>query len=139
MATDAAASATNEIVVTLASNWAWFDVHERVRATCGPLERGPTESTMPIRWLADAGKRILPGVEGELALTVMPSACTNIAFTGRFVPPAGLIGSAGGIVLGRQVAEAAVEQLLDKLVFHVEQSEPSPIPPNFRGLLAPDP
>lgn len=126
MATEAAASVANEIVLTLDSKWAWFDVHERVRATVGDLTRSHGEARMPLSWIADAGKRVLPGVEGELTLYAMSAAYTEIGFTGHFTPPPGLVGSASGVLLGRRVARASVGHFLDQIVVHLEQADTTP-------------
>lgn len=126
MATESAADVATDIVLTLDSRWAWFDVHERVRATVGDLTRTTGEARMNLSWVADAGKRILPGVEGQLTLFAMSTTYTELGFVGHFVPPPGLVGSASGILLGRRVAEASVGHLLDQLVVHLEQSNTAP-------------
>lgn len=126
MATESAADVATDIVLTLDSRWAWFDVHERVRATVGELTRSKGEARMNLSWVADVGKRILPGVEGQLTLFAMSASYTEIGFIGRFVPPPGLVGSAGGVLLGRRVAEASLGHLLDQLVAHLEQSNAAP-------------
>ena len=130
MATEAAASVANDIVLTLDSKWAWFDVHERVRATVGDLTRSTGEARMPLSWIADAGKRVLPGVDGELTFYAMSTSYSEIGFTGRFTPPHGLVGSASGLLLGRRVAQASVGHFLDQLVDHLEQADNTPAATN---------
>ncbi len=124
MATDAAAGITNDIVVSLDNHWAWFDVHERVRVEVGEMDRGMGEARMDLRWRAETGKRLLPGVEGALTLAALSDRYSEVGFAGRFVPPPGLMGSASGVVIGRRVATAAMGHLLDRLVEHIEQAEP---------------
>lgn len=122
IATDGAAVRASDIVMTLDTGWAWFDIHERVRARVGEFSRTSTEAYLDLAWTAEAGKRLLPGIDGRLTLFAMSTAYTEIGFSGRFIPPPGLLGSASGIVLGRRLAEATVGHFLDQLVDHVEQS-----------------
>lgn len=120
-ATESAASVANDIVLSLDSRWAWFDVNERVRATVGDLVRRRTDAQLDLAWTAEAGKRILPGVTGKLHLHAMSSTYNELSFTGQYVPPPGLLGNASGAVLGRRIAEAAVGDLLDQIVAHLER------------------
>ena len=126
MATDAAADKASEIVMTLDSRWAWFDVHEQVRAHVGEFSRGRTDAQLELSWAAEAGKRLLPGVDGRVTLFAMSTAHTEVGFSGNFVPPPGLLGNASGVLLGRRVAEASVGHFLDQMVTHLERSAEQP-------------
>lgn len=120
-ATDAAAGVANDIVVTLDSKWAWFDLHENVQAHVGELTRGVRRTTLPLSWTAAEHKRLLPGVEGQLNLYPLASSYTEVSFSGEYSPPVGLLGSIGERVVRRRVIEAAIGHLLDEVVLRLEQ------------------
>lgn len=123
-ATDAAVEATNDIVLNLESRWAWFDVHEAVTAEVGELSRTWSEARMPLSWKADDHRRLLPSVDGHLALYSTSSKHTEVVYSGHYVPPFGLFSSVSEAVAGRRVMEAAVGHVLDQIVSNLEASDP---------------
>lgn len=125
-ATAAAVVMTNDIVLTLDSKWAWFDLQEDVHARTGELIRSSTEASLPISWEASAHKRLLPAVDGHLGLYPMSGTYTEISFAGHYMPQPGLFATVGERLMGRRVIEAAIGHLLDEIVAHLEQLNPNP-------------
>lgn len=124
LATDAAVAETNDIVLNLVSKWAWFDVHEPVRADVGELSRTRYEVLVLLSWVADRRRRLLPAVTGHLSVTAISSRHTEVGFVGDYSPPTGLLPSVDERVLGRRVVDAAIGRFLDKVVAHLEQQRP---------------
>lgn len=124
-ATNAATAVTNDIVLTLDSKWAWFDIHEDVHVQVGELSRGRT-TELPLSWHADEHKRLLPAVDGHLSLYPLSSAYTEITYAGHYTPPSGLFSSIGERLAGRRVIEATIGHMLDEIVAHLEQQNPTP-------------
>jgi len=97
-----------------------FDDHERNRSSLG----------LTFYW--DAGNPLLPDLHGDLSFRIAADSRTELVMTGAYSPPLGRAGSLLDKVLGKRIALATGQALLERIAADMERQER-----DFRTLHAP--
>ena len=97
-----------------------FSRHASV--TLGETEdRFDGATLIPIRWCDTETSQRFPHFEGYFEILPLGSNVSQVAIVGDYVPPFGPLGAAFDAAVGRHVAEAAVEELLEHLRSKLEE------------------
>jgi hypothetical protein len=92
-------------------------------------ERNRSHRGLTFHW--DAGNPLLPDLHGDLSFRIAPDSCTELVLTGRYTPPLGAAGSLLDKILGKRIALATGQALLERISADMEWQER-----DFRSLHA---
>jgi hypothetical protein len=120
-----ASEATAKHVVELDTKWAWFDHSETVTARIGDPTEAQGTTEIPLTWVADKHKRLLPNVEGRLIVSPLSSHETEIRYSGHYQPPLGIFGGIHDAVVGHRVVESVLTAVLADIVDHLVENLPA--------------
>lgn len=109
-------------------------VTRRVVVRLGEPVEFPSRLSIPMTW--EPGARLLPRLEAELELGALGEGRTQLAISGRYDPPLGVVGRTVDRIALHRVAEATVKDFLDQVACVLQAPEPSPDGPTPRGAPA---
>lgn len=75
---------------------------------------------MPLRWRAASEAGLFPTLEGELEVAALGADRTQLGFSANYQPPLGVIGKLADRALFHRVAEATINDLLARIVKHLD-------------------
>ncbi len=104
-------------------------VHKRVEVQVGEPVRLPAKTIVPIRWSTGAERSPLPAMEGDLELAPFGPRVTQLAMSGRYLPPLGAVGRAIDRALLNRVAEATVRDFVRRVAAALEGGAAAPAGP----------
>jgi hypothetical protein len=84
-------------------------------------EDGRLHDALLIEWRA--GTRLFPHFHGTLRLRIEDVRRTRLTFEGAYRPPAGLVGVAFDLVLGKRIARSTMRELLERIGRALERRE----------------
>ena len=84
-------------------------------------EPGRPHDAMLLEWRA--GTRLFPEFHGTLRLRIESVDSTRLTLEGAYRPPLGLLGTVFDIMLGRHIARATMNELLDRVARALERRE----------------
>lgn len=87
------------------------DVHDRNRSGRG----------LTFRW--DAGNPLLPDLSGDLSFRIAADSRTELVLTGRYTPPLGRYGAWLDKFIGKRIALATGQALLERIASDMELQE----------------
>jgi hypothetical protein len=113
-------------------------VEHPVLVKLGRVEAEGDGVGLSVAWTADGHERLVPSFVGRLVLGPAGPGSTELTLAGAYTVPLGPVGRFGDTVVGRRIARASVEQVLDRLVrtleaVHRDRFGPdamTPTPPN---------
>jgi hypothetical protein len=74
-----------------------------------------SQVSLPLVWEPDGGGRLFPRLEADIEIGQLGAARTQLALSGRYQPPLGLVGRVLDRTLLHRVAEATVKDFLDRV------------------------
>lgn len=86
-----------------------------VRLEIGAPEIRPAGIVYPINWTAKGAEALFPKLSADLILTQVGSAKTKVSLQGTYQPPMGTLGKAADRVLLKSVAEATIQDWVDRV------------------------
>jgi hypothetical protein len=117
-ATKVAASRAHSVASELRVNIAGIEVGTDISITVKNIEEQPREVSSPpvtrlrLEWGATKLPRLFPFMTAELSIYPLTATETQLALSGRYEPPLGMLGSAMNAILGHRIAEASVHRFL---------------------------
>jgi hypothetical protein len=100
-------------------------VAKEVRLEIGEREVQPRGLVYPIRWIATGASALFPTMTADLVLSKAGSTGTRISFEGRYKPPMGPLGKVIDRIALRRIAEATVQDWVDRLAQAIQSEPPS--------------
>jgi hypothetical protein len=95
-------------------------VSKHVEIEVGKPTMGADRTWIPITWRATGPTGLFPVLEGELELASLGTGLTQLALSGRYQPPLGLVGRTIDRALLSRVAEATIKDFIDRLAAAIE-------------------
>ena len=96
----------------------------KVRLSIGLAEIRRAGVVYPIAWTAVGGEFLFPRLTADLVLSHVGSGRTKLTLEGTYEPPLGVVGRAVDRVLLRNVAEATIQNWVDRLAEAVSVIHP---------------
>jgi hypothetical protein len=87
---------------------------KRVEIEIGESVRFPTKTVLRISWRAAGPKALFPELEGDLEIGPMGPARSQLSLSARYAPPLGAAGKLADRALLHRVAEATVQDFVDR-------------------------
>jgi hypothetical protein len=84
-------------------------------------ERNRSRRGLTFHW--DAGNPLLPDLHGDLSFRIAPEGRTEVVMTGEYTPPLGAAGLVLDKVLGKRIALATGQALLERIASDMEWQE----------------
>lgn len=99
----------------------------------GHAEMGRSVVTVPVTWRATGAAALFPRLEGEIEVTPLAPARTQLRFRGSYRPPFGALGNAVDRLLMARFARATVVDWVDAVARQIaadlsDQSPPDDVP-----------
>lgn len=88
---------------------------KKVTITIGSPMQTAGRTFVPITWRATGVAGLFPVLEGDLEIASLGPTRTQLAFSGQYRPPLGLIGRTADRTLLSRVAEATVKDFVDRI------------------------
>jgi hypothetical protein len=89
-------------------------LHKRVEIEIGDSIRYPTKTVLRVSWRASGPKGLFPELEGDLEIAPMGPARSQLSLSARYTPPLGVAGKLADRALLHRVAEATVQDFVDR-------------------------
>jgi len=89
-------------------------IHKRVEIEIGESVRFPSKTVLRVSWRAAGPKGLFPELEGDLEIAPMGPARSQLSLSARYVPPLGVAGKLVDRALLHRVAEATVQDFVDR-------------------------
>jgi hypothetical protein len=99
-------------------------VTKRVAVRLGEPVEFPSRLSLPMTW--EPNGWLLPNLQAELALGPLSKSRTQLAISGRYEPPLGVVGRTVDRIALHRVAEATVKDFLDEVATVLQAPGPSP-------------
>lgn len=93
---------------------------KRVSIAMGDPVRSPGRIWIPISWQATDRRGLFPVFDGDLEIAGLGAGRSQLAFSGQYRPPRGLIGRTLDRVLLSRVAEATIKDFVDRIAQGLE-------------------
>jgi hypothetical protein len=87
----------------------------------GSFEHGSEIARLPLRWLAKEHTNLFPTMVGELRLSDVGSAETELRLVGEYEPPLGALGAVADRMAGHRVAERSVRDFLEGVAHRLRE------------------
>jgi hypothetical protein len=127
-ATKAASARAESVAVDLRVSVAGIEVGREIAITVHEIEERPREATSPpvtrleLEWEAAESPRLFPFMKAELSVYPLTPTETQLAFSGHYEPPFGVLGGAINALVGHRIAEASVHRFLSDVGTHLRTS-----------------
>ena len=95
-------------------------VSKHVEIDVGPPVASTGKTWIPISWRATGPTGLFPVLDAELEFASLGSELTQLALSGRYQPPLGLVGRTIDKALLSRVAEATIKDFVDRLARAIE-------------------
>ena len=95
---------------------------DRSSACGGPL-RAEMETSIPVVWEATGPSVLFPRMDADIVVSSVGPELTHLSLRGRYKPPLGAVGRMLDRRLLHRVAEASIEDFIDRLARAVAGSE----------------
>jgi hypothetical protein len=95
-------------------------VSKHVEIEVGKPVANAGRTWIPITWRATGPTSLFPVMDGELELAPLGTQLTQLALSGRYQPPLGLVGRTIDRALLSRVAEATIKDFVDRLAGAIE-------------------
>jgi hypothetical protein len=95
-------------------------VARRVEIVVGGAVETPTRTWLPLIWKVTSAAGLFPSLEGELEAASLGSSRTQIGLSARYKPPFGVVGSTVDRMFLHRVAEATVQDFIQRVAGAVE-------------------
>jgi hypothetical protein len=99
-------------------------VTKRVAVRLGEPVEFPSRLSLPMTW--EPNGWLLPKLHAELELGALGKSRTQLAISGRYEPPLGVVGRTVDRIALHRVAEATVKDFLDAVATVLQAPGPSP-------------
>lgn len=84
-----------------------------VELELGSFEHGSEIARLPLRWFAKEHTGLFPTMDGELRLSDVGPAETELRLVGEYEPPLGALGAVADRMAGHRVAERSARDFLE--------------------------
>jgi hypothetical protein len=95
-------------------------VGRQVEIVLGEAVETPSRIWLPINWKPASGTGVFPALEGELEAAPLGKELTQIGLSARYKPPFGVVGSTLDRMFLHRVAEATVQDFVQRVANAVE-------------------
>jgi hypothetical protein len=95
-------------------------VSKHVEIDVGAPVANAGKTWIPIAWRATGASGLFPVLEAELEFASLGNELTQLALSGRYQPPLGLVGRTIDKALLSRVAEATIKDFVDRLARAIE-------------------
>ncbi len=95
-------------------------VSKNVEIDVGKLVTSAARTWIPIAWRATGPSSLFPVLDAELEFASLGTDLTQLALSGRYQPPLGLVGRTIDKALLSRVAEATIKDFVDRLAHALE-------------------
>ncbi len=99
---------------------AGWRVGKQVELELGDPVETASRTWLPIWWKATGAATLFPSLEGELEAAPLGKNLTQIGLSARYKPPFGVVGSTLDRVLLHRIAEATIQDFLQRVAAAVE-------------------
>jgi hypothetical protein len=89
-------------------------IDKRVEIQIGTSVRFPTKTVLRLSWRAAGPRCLFPELEGDLEIAPMGPRRSQVSLSARYVPPLGVAGKIADRALLHRVAEATVQDFVDR-------------------------
>lgn len=95
-------------------------VGKQVEIELGDAVETPSRTWLPLWWKATGAGSLFPSLEGELEAAPLGKNLTQIGLSARYKPPFGVLGTTLDRMLLHRIAEATVQDFLQRVGSAVE-------------------
>jgi hypothetical protein len=95
-------------------------VSKNVEIDVGTPVASTGKTWIPISWRATGPAGLFPVLDAELEFASLGNELTQLALSGRYQPPLGLVGRTIDKALLSRVAEATIKDFVDRLAVAIE-------------------
>ena len=124
-ATRSSAARAQSLAAELHVRIAGLDVATEVDIATGSITDnalgafGVPVTELPVSWHALKNPQLFPLMKGILSISPLTSTETQVDFEGQYEPPLGTVGNALDNLVGRRIAEAAVQRFVADVAHHL--------------------
>jgi hypothetical protein len=120
---DGALKRAEPLLAEVGAGRARLRVTKRVSVRFGEPVEFPSRLSLPMTW--EPGGWLLPKLDAELELGPLAKSRTQLAISGRYEPPLGVVGRTVDRIALHRVAEATVKDFLDQVATVLQAPLPS--------------
>lgn len=95
-------------------------VGKQVEIVLGDAVETPGRTWLPLWWKATGAGSLFPSLEGELEAAPLGKHLTQVGLSARYKPPFGVVGTTLDRMLLHRVAEATIQDFLQRIGVAVE-------------------
>jgi hypothetical protein len=96
-------------------------VGRSVVVTVGEPARFAFKTLQPVSWCPAHTEALLPAMDAEIEVAPMGDARAQLAMTARYTPPFGLLGRVADRALLHRVAEATIQDFLERVAERIQE------------------
>ena len=97
---------------------------KQVEIELGDPVETPSRTWLPLTWKATSAEGFFPSLEGELEAASLGKDLTQIGLSARYKPPFGVLGSTLDRMFLHRVAEATVQDFVQRVAEAIEERSP---------------